>query len=95
MAASFPARTVACYEEPPHLQRDRAIRRAEETWQGLGTLGPRSAACCTLALQPSQDALGKKPYTDICPALVKILKHLLSLGSLTLQPDLVRLPRES
>lgn len=34
-------------------------------------------------------------YADICPAVVKILKYLLGLGSLSLQPDLVRLPCES
>ena len=67
-------------------------RRPGRGWEGWG---PAQLCAARWHCQPSQAALGKKPYTDICPALAKILKHLLSLGSLSLQPDLVRLPCES
>lgn len=39
------------------------------------------AACWQCQL--NQDALSNKPYSDICPALVMNLKHLLSLSSLS------------
>lgn len=63
------------------------LRGPGRGWEGWDPAQPRAARWHR---QLSWDALGKKPHTGICPALVKIPKHSLSLGSLSLQPDLVR-----
>lgn len=68
------------------------LRRPGRGWEGQG---PAQLRAAHRHCHPSQDALGEKPCANICPALEKVLKHLLSLGSLSLQPDLVRLPCES
>lgn len=54
-----------------------------EALKGLKGWGPAQLSVACWQCQPNQDALSNKPYSDICPALIKNLKHLLSLGSLS------------